>query len=96
MSSPFMTRKDKIEFIRKIVQPELAKGLELAERVAGLSQIGRIPSQVSRSCGHRRCWRERCIQGGTDPSKAETIDFILDRGRHSPRWSAARRLSTTS
>jgi hypothetical protein len=81
MSSPFMTRKDKIDFIRKIVQPELAKGLELGPSVSPVFR---------KSEGHRvkylesvgtEVLRERCIQSGTDPSKAETIDFILDRGK---------------
>ncbi len=81
MTSPFMTRKDKVDFIRKIVQPKWAKGLELGPSVSPVfrkSEGYRV--KYLESVG-TEVLRERCIQRGTDPSKAETIDFILDRGK---------------
>lgn len=81
MTSPFMTREDKVDFIRKIVQPEGAKGLELQPDVNPIFRKSEGCRVKYVETAGTKALRERCIQRGIDPSKVETIDFILDRGK---------------
>jgi FkbM family methyltransferase len=80
-SSPFMTRKEKVDFIRKIVQPERAKGLELGPDVNPVFRKSEGCRVKYLEATGTNALRERCIKTGIDPSKVETIDFILDRGK---------------